>query len=133
MAKIDKDDIYLQNTSVSLDDYLPGTRASDKKTMSFKVRAIVDAVLVEIGLPQTGTKLVSFIIGESLAIQSDFLIGATSIKSIITNSNVTTAPLTDSFPYFEFDSETGTITGFPVVEAQELIIIYFTLPQDEED
>lgn len=52
MAKINDPEIYVYNIPILLDDFLIGTRASDGKSVSFKVRDIADAVLTQMA-PQT--------------------------------------------------------------------------------
>lgn len=135
MPKINRLDIYGPKDPVEGDDYVIGTRASDGVTKNFRMRDILDYILLELGLPRTGIKTIVATITETGdTIQSDFLIGATAIKAILSSNQAYTAEENNfpDFPDFELNSETGTITGFPVSAGQEVTIIFDTLPQEDE-
>lgn len=121
--KIENKDAYPLNQDINLNDYIIGTRESDGKTLNFSIADLVSIILQS--LTGGGAKgwVYSEVLSNGNVIQSDALKQAVSVDLIISNGVVIKNPL----PPENFDSPSGTITGYPVFEGEKHLI-FFTKP-----
>lgn len=124
MPKVNDTEIFPFESPININDYVFGTRDSDKKNRNFLVSDLLALVVAMLNLDV----LTLVITASSDEIQSDSLIGATQIISITGENQVYTD--FSAFTEFELNSETGTVTGFPFTTGAKYIIAYTTQEED---